>query len=203
MNIVTTGLIADGTSDRALIPLLKLLLQAHLTVPFEEPQFIQCDLQELPSKVQQAVNQFSLDVLFVHRDAESQPWEQREKEIRAAASGDAHTHVVSVIPVKMTEAWLLTDEVAIRSAVGNPNSTVALNLPKTTNLEGCAAKDVLFCALTAACDLGNRRRRKFRPEKYRHRVAELTNDLTALRKIPSFKRFEDSLVVVLGKLSNP
>lgn len=201
MQIITTALIADGTSDRALIPLLKLLLREHLKLPFEEPQLIQGDSNDLQSRIHTALTKFSLDILFVHRDAENESWEKREEEIRSAIPLNLTSKVVSVIPIKMTEAWLLTDPSAIRSAVGNPNSIEPLNLPKPSNIEASAAKKVLFDALTLAKEFGAQRRRKFRPEQYRHRVAELTNDLKLIRQIPSFKRMEDQLVPVLTRLN--
>lgn len=202
MTIVTTGLIADGTSDRALIPLLKLLLDEHLHVPFEEPQLIRGDQNDLAAKVKYALSKFSLDILFIHRDTENETWEHREAEIRKAVPPDAPESVVFVIPMKMTEAWLLTDEAAIRKAVGNPNSKVDLCLPATKKIESCSAKEVLFNALTLAKELGAQRRRTFKPDQYRHRVAELTSDLKSLRQIQSFKRLEDTLTPCLTKLNN-
>ena len=71
---------------------------------------------------------YPCDVLFVHRDAEAQlPAFRREEVTRALA----HTEIphVPVIPVRMTEAWLLADENAIRRAAGNPNGDEELNLP--------------------------------------------------------------------------
>jgi hypothetical protein len=201
MTIVTTGLIADGSSDRALIPLLKLLLREHLTLPFEEPQFIDWDENDLSSKIRTALDRFSVDILFVHRDAENEDWVLRAEEIQKAIPANNSQNIVFVIPVKMTEAWLLTDVSAIRQAVGNPTSTVNLNLPKAKKIEACAAKEVLLAAITAAREYGPQRRRNFKPEQYRHRVAELTSDLKLLRQIPSFKRLEDSLRPLLEHLN--
>lgn len=201
MTIVTTGLIADGSSDRALIPLIKLLLKEHLLLPFEEPQLIQETKDSLAARVQDALEKYSLDILFIHRDAENETYEHREAEIRRSVPLDKLDSVIFVIPIKMTEAWLLTDPVAIRCAVGNPNSLIQLHLPKAAKVEQCQAKDVLFETLTLACELGAQRRRKFKPEKYRHRVAELISDLNSLRLIPSFKRLEEGLIPCLAKLN--
>jgi hypothetical protein len=202
MTIVTTGLIADGTSDRALIPLLKLLLKEHLLLPFEEPQLIKGEQNDLASKVRYALDKFSLDILFIHRDTENESWEDREAEIRRAVPPDTPEAVVFVIPMKMTEAWLLTDAAAIRQAVGNPNSKVDLGLPTIKKIESCSAKEVLFNALINAKEHGAQRRRTFKPDQYRHRVAELTSNLQSLRQIKSFKRLEDNLIPCLTKLNN-
>ena len=42
---------------------------------------------------------------------------------------------ICVIPVRMTEAWLLIDEKAIRIAAGNRNGTEILEIPKLHELE--------------------------------------------------------------------
>jgi hypothetical protein len=43
--------------------------------------------------------------------------------------GQTPVRHIPVVPVRMTEAWLLADEFAIRSAPGNPNGTQSLDLP--------------------------------------------------------------------------
>lgn len=201
MNVVVTGLVADGTSDRALIPLLRLLLKEHLQIPFEEPQFIDVERHNLAGKIKHATEKYSLDVLFVHRDAENEEWEKRVAEIQGSTPIANQTPIVSVIPIKMTEAWLLTDVQAIRSAVGNPNSNVELPLPNHKKIEQSAAKKILLESLVIACEAGANRRRRFKPEQYRQRVAELVSDLDSLRKLPSFQRLEDDLIPHLEKLN--
>lgn len=202
MQIITTGLIVDGSSDRALIPLLKQLFKTHLAAPFSEPEMIATPINNLAGKIEYAVNNFSFDLLFVHRDAENETSEKRISEITQAMPMGNHP-VICVVPIKMTESWLLTSEVAIRQAVGNPNSKIKLSLPKSNKIESCDAKFILNTALTAACELGAQRRRKFNPEQYRYRVAELTTDLAALRKISSFRKLETDLIDMLKQRNIP
>jgi hypothetical protein len=40
-----------------------------------------------------------------------------------------------VIPIRMTEAWLLLDEEAIRDSAGRPSSSVSLGLPLPQRVE--------------------------------------------------------------------
>jgi hypothetical protein len=202
MQVITTGLIVDGSSDRALIPLIKQLFKTHLAAPFSEPELIAPPVNNLTEKIKYAVTNFSFDLLFVHRDAENEPTEKRVAEITQATPMGNHP-VICVIPVKMTESWLLSSESAIRHAVGNPNSKVKLTLPKSKQIESCDAKLVLNTALTTACEHGTQRRRKFNPEQYRYRVAELTTDLVALRKIPSFRKLEMDLIDMLKQRNIP
>jgi hypothetical protein len=70
------------------------------------------------------------DIAFVHRDAEAQPAEARRAEISLGAQNAGITQpVVPVVPVRMTEAWLLLDEQMIRTVAGRPNGTGSLGLP--------------------------------------------------------------------------
>ncbi len=200
MDTLSTGLITDGSSDKALIPLLTTLLSELLpATPFEPPQWIAPpDRNALSEKIAYALDSenFQFDVLFVHRDAENETIAKRIEEINQSTPAGNHP-IVCVIPVKMTETWLITSDKAIKEAVGNSHSKVNLDLPTRTKIESCDAKTILLTALTTASEYGLKRRRKFQPEQFRQRVAELTTDLTALRKIPSFKQMELTLRGVL------
>ena len=106
--------------------------------------------------------------------------------------------LICVVPVRMTEAWLLTCERSIRAAVGNQAGSIPLELPASHDVESVGAKRVLFHALTLATELGANRRRKFRPEAYPHSVAEFLDTLTSLRKLKSFQRLEAQIKAHFG-----
>lgn len=195
-------LVADGASDQAiLVPLLTLLLDQHqdLTHRIVSAGGLTGGLSLL-EKLPTAVKRFPCEVIFVHRDAEGQTAAQRETEIRraVAASGLEVPHIC-VLPVRMTEAWLLVDESAIRSAVGNPSGKEPLGLPALNKVESVDAKTALFAALTAASGLGANRLRRFYPEQYRHRVAELTSSLAPVRQLPAFRELETSVSGFLAR----
>lgn len=196
--ILNTTLVADGSSDRVLIPIIGLLLQAHCPFPFRETDFVQQypeGMLSLVDRIRHAVRQYPCDMLFVHRDAEQKGSVQlREQEVQAAVAASAIDQpTLAVIPVRMTEAWLLVDEVAIRLAAGNPRGLAPLNLPKHRQMESVDAKAVLFAALEQAKNLGKRRTQDLRPQYLRHRVAENFDDLAPLRRLPSFAKFEAKL----------
>lgn len=196
MSSVSLTLVADGSSDRMLLPLIEALMDQHCPQPFSArfadglPQ----GARTTGERMRAAVDLYPCDLLFVHRDAESADSATREAEIRRGLEGMTATpSLICVVPVRMTEAWLLTSESAIRAAVGNPRGSVALNLPPLARLESVDAKEVLLHALETASGLGTRRRMRFRPEGYRHRVAELLDDLGSLRRLPSFQRLESQV----------
>lgn len=189
-------LLADGTSDRVLLHLIELLMNEHCPDLYESKfvEWLPPSAQTTTQRVKETIVLYPSDLLFVHRDAENIEPSARESEIRQGLAGVLNPpHLICVIPVRMTEAWLLTSEAAIRAAVGNPNGQSDLALPHPNKVESVDAKSALFKALEAAKDLGANRTRRFRPEKYRHRVAELLPDLDGLRKLPSFRHLESQV----------
>ena len=185
-------LLPEGTSDRALLPILTWILGEHVSKSTSvRPAFV--DAGRLPrgatktpcDRLRSAVDVYPCHILFIHRDADNSSWDDRKSEIErwneeAAPLNDDVT-VVPVIPIRTTEAWLLIDEVAIRRAAGNPNGTVELNLPKTHELEGVAdPKQLLFDALAIASELTERRRKKFDRNNARVSIGSLMSEMPRL-----------------------
>jgi hypothetical protein len=204
MTVLKTTLLSDGSSDRALLPVLDWLLQCKvMRLPLQRTQWAdwrnrRAPLQSLEEKIRFAVDYYPSDLLFIHRDAEGQDPQVRRAEIRRAASdaGIAPSSVC-VVPVRMTEAWLLLDQQAIRIAAGNPRGRVNLDLPLMRRIENTPdPKEVLFETLRAASEHTGRKLRFLRVEKLRHRVAELM-DYELLRNLPAFRDLETELAATL------
>jgi hypothetical protein len=194
MKRVTATLITDGSSDRLLVPLIELLFSAHTDLPYQVvcADGIPPPSSGLSARINSALALFPCDLLFVHRDDEGIGADLRQREIENNWAATQQTAaLICVIPVRMTEAWLIASEAPIRAAVGNPNGASPLNLPAAKNIESLPdPKAVLFEALKVASELNGTRKRRFNPHQYRHRVSELTDDLAPLRKLRSFKHLE-------------
>lgn len=194
MKRVSATLLTDGSSDRLLKPLIELLFSEHTNLPYQ----VNCAEGLLPmvkglkSRIEWALKLFPCDFLFVHRDDEGVGAAVRQQEIEASWSETQQTTVlICVIPVRMTEAWLIANANPIRWAVGNPNGTEALDLPAAKDIESSPdPKEILFAALKAASGLNARRKARFNPHQFRHRVSDLTDDLAPLRLLASFKHLE-------------
>lgn len=113
---------------------------------------------------------------------------------------------VKVVPVRMTEAWLLVDEKAIRSAADRPGGAARLALPRLSQIEALADPTAeLRSALLAAADVSGRRAKRFNDELPTriYRVADLIDDFQPLRGLTAFKRLEAdcrAMLVELGLL---
>lgn len=159
--------LAEGSSDMPIAELVEgMFFERGFEVHLSKPDF---DLlsrrvgRDVGSKIRAAkeLTRGAIDVLVVHRDADSAGAATRRAEIVGAAAdalGREH-YLVPVIPVRMTEAWLLLDEAAIRTVAGNPRGRTALSLPRRHEVETCAdPKKILEECLLAAADATGRRR---------------------------------------------
>lgn len=183
------ALLADGSSDRALLPVLTWLVRELAPMAtFAEPSFTVRDTRRpLAAEVERVVALHRPDLTFVHRDAENVPPAERRREIPRAIG------IVPVVPVRMTEAWLLLDEATIRRAADRPNGREPLDLPPLARLESLAdPKQRLHeLLLTAAAVTGRQRKRFVAGLSLRvQRTAELLTDFRPLRRLTAFQQLE-------------
>lgn len=167
--------LADGPSDMPLSDHLEQLSRRTgllLEVVPLDPHRVPAAGRTIEGRVKAALAQDSdFDCVLVHRDAEKQDPERRFEEVRdgvnaAGFSGPA----VGIVPVKMTEAWLLLDEQAIRRVAGHPSGTADLGLPKPRHVEGVAhPKAMLQDALITASGASGRRLRVLKKRFGAHR----------------------------------
>lgn len=200
MNPFRYTLVADGPSDRSLLPIIDWVLAGlGLTVgiagQMADFRYLTTPPSGLVARIRLAFTQYPCDLLFIHRDAEAERMEIRAEEIRAASEAATVLTYVPVIPVRMTEAWLLIDENAIRRSADNPSGTNPLPLPAIGTLEATQdPKRALHECLLVACDLGRRQRDQFqrRIGERVQRVAFLINDFGPLERLPAFRTFRDA-----------
>ena len=187
----------DGSSDRVLLPVVTWVLRQNDRSRLWEGAWadlgrVRLPPRELSERLHKAVELYPCDVLIVHRDAERASFDERLSEI-ADAARSVQVPVIPLVPVRMTEAWLLFDEAALRKAAGNPSGVMPLDLPSLSVIEGKPdPKQLLFDALRAASGRSGRRLAQLRPEVLRLQLAELIDDFASLRRLPSFTHFEAS-----------
>lgn len=202
MRHIQFTLFADGPTDRALLPVLDWLIrEAHGpdTIAHEflfRPQF-RTDLS-FTARLQIALGLAPCDILFIHRDAEKQDPLLRYDEIAKAVENlsiqYAEVPHVCVVPVRMTEAWLLADESAIRQAAGRPRSTEPLVLPNLNRLENIPdPKAILYELLREASGKKGRRRTSFDVREAAALVPKFVASFSPLRQLGAFARLEADL----------
>ena len=197
-------LVCDGKSDALLINHIQLLLiESGYTEPNGDAWYL---AGRLTDKVRYGLESSGgVDLLFVHRDAENpRNTNARYHEIQTAITEIGYCGpCVAIVPVRMTEAWLLLDESAIRKIAGRPRDTMNLVLPRPRDVERIAdPKDRLDNILMQASGAQGRRLRKIQRELPRMRN-QLLQDLELsgpLEQVPSWVRFRDDTMRVLADM---
>ena len=200
-------LLGDGSSDEALKRHIEWLIRENVASDvaidshWADLRAVKPRPEGLRARIEKTIELYPSDLLFVHRDAEKEPPEKRFEEIWKASRTIIGTSVpVPVVPVKMSEAWLLCDELAIRKAAGNPNGDEPLNIPKLSELEKLPdPKSTLQHALRCASGLTGRRLRGFKP--HARLVANYLTDFASLRQLSAFQQLESDLKSVLREKS--
>ena len=191
-------LLSEGSSDEALIPHLRSLL-VHCGA--DEVTGAAPDFRRLPKSASRTIEtkvrtalllEEHVDLLFVHRDADSSDPEPRYVEISNGVTQAGYSFAwIGVVPVQETEAWLLLDEKAIRRVSGRPNGTVDLNLPAPNHAEGLAhPKERLQEEILRASETTGRRYRRLK-RKFPALRAQLLTELRLggpLLSVPSWVR---------------
>lgn len=186
------ALIREGTSDDGLITHIReLLVRAGATAVIGASRQYKGSTKE---RLQDTLGESPIPTLiFVHRDADSVDDQPRHREIATAAEelGCAE-RVVAVVPVQELEAWLLTDEAAIRSVVGRPNGRAKLGLPPPRSIEKTSSpKEILQAACLDASEKTGARLKKEKTQ-FSNRRATLLERLEidgSVSSLPSWQRF--------------
>ncbi|MBX0329991.1 DUF4276 family protein [Oscillochloris sp. ZM17-4] len=204
-------LIGEGTTEHGLVEhLANLCIQVGATeASGSVPPFARLEVpvghnMVLRLRAAHRLNPLA-NLYFVHRDADNDDPEPRHSEImRAVAASAINLAHVAVVPIHETEAWLLTDEAAIRRVAGRPNGREPLNLPPLNRIEQTSRpKERLEAALlTAAQPLAGKRLRSFR-QSMGQRRQQLIEELPlggSLEQLAAWRRLRDDTAAAIAAL---
>jgi len=186
---ITFCVVADGGTDRVLVPIIQWAI--HRLDPHVE--ILEPEFKKRKSRVADYLQAHEPGAMltFVHRDAETASLEERLSEFPEDASSD----IVPVVPVRMSEAWLLFDRHAIAKAADRP--TYDVTVPEIAELERLSdpkgrLEELL---LEAAGSPTGRRLKNFRRSIIDRRVsvASLISDFSPLEALDAFAQFQQTL----------
>lgn len=181
--------VADGGTDRVLVPIIQWAIHTlDPDVEILEPAF-----SKRTSSVADFLDAYQPEAMltFLHRDAESKSLYERLGEFPR----DAPDEIVPVVPVRMSEAWILFDGSAIARAADRPSYRVTV--PEIAELERLADPKSRLeeLLLEAAGSPTGRQLKKFNRSIVDRRVsvASLIPDFSPLTALSAFAQFQRTL----------
>ncbi len=195
-------LCAEGPSDDMLLPVIRWTIRQHLGADQPINDILATRSGSLLQKIESALLGYGgCDLLIIHRDADKagKAWHTaRVAEIDGAVVEvrsrgvplPTHLHVV---PVRMSEAWLLFDAPAIRRAAARERGKSRIVLPSGRYDEVANPKQMLREALADASELTGRKLQNFRRDYRPRNVANEIDDFSPLRKLSAFRLFETEI----------
>ena len=189
---------SEGSTDQMLVPVINWVIEANSSCPYEgtwaSPSVYENRGKDVETRIAEASRMFPCDILFVHRDVDASSFEARRREIIGAAElVRPPCLVVPIVPERMSEAWFLFDEDAIRNAADNPRGRRKLPLVSHSVAQRRAnPKAILEDALVTAADVSGRRLEQFRQtlSGRKELVARSIENYAPLRNQASFRVFE-------------
>ncbi len=210
--IVRFLLVCEGSSDGALVHHIRKLLVKHGATEAEGSPYHYGT--PLAKKVERGLKSSSSpDLLFVHRDADHHhdtaaagPRKRYSEIADAVQSASYGSRYVRIVPVRMTETWLLVNASEIRHVAGNPRGQHDLGLPAVQRIERTAdpkelLKEVLF---RAGSPQGKRCEKDFKNKFNGHR-RQLIENLPVggpLEHLDSWVQFRKDTIAALQALGN-
>ena len=186
---LTFSVVADGGTDRVLVPIIQWAIhRLDPQVEILEPEFA-----KRTGSVKEFLGAYHPDVMlvFVHRDAENRSLGERLAEFDTTTG----SNIVPVIPVRMSEAWLLINGPAIARAAGSSSSVVDIPRPSVIENISNPKRYLDSLILEAAGNPSGRRRKTFQRSMANRRVsvASFIADYSPLEDLHAFRSFQQSL----------
>lgn len=214
MRDLSFGFCGEGAAEyEFLMPVIERILQELLpqsyirAFDFSSKTEENDSEQQIERMIRVAQQADGLDILIFHLDADapdtSRAYQQRFRpgydEVQRIAN-HVNKEVIPIIPVRMTEAWLLVDFPAFCDVIGTKEKAGVLGFPKHPDqVESIQDPKMTF---RTAIDQAVRRRknRKRIPEDEVFRPLAQKIDLGLLEQVPAYREFLEKLKGTLNRL---
>ena len=217
MRQLALALYAEGRTDERFLPVIiqrtaDRILRQYAIAPVDvlEPLSLKAE-PELDNRAERilavARQAYGYHALIIHADADA-PTEvdalqyryEPGRQLVETSEDDVCDDLLPIIPIRMTEAWMIADFEAFQDVVGTvlsaddlgfPNSPHQVEAIQDPKHEMSIAIDQIFS--------GRRRRRRVRLGQYYEPLARHVR-LDELEKVPAFQQFTCDLTSVLAQL---
>ncbi len=108
--------------------------------------------------------------------------------------------LVAIVPVQMTEAWMLADKELLKSEIGTDKSDVELGIDRFPEAYGNPKECIENAVVTARQALPRRRRRDLTIDELYSPIGRKIS-LNRLKNLPSYLKFQDAVREAFRKLN--
>ena len=219
-NFLLTGLFTEGTTDiRFLESVVKTTLE---NLAFECSGYIETELeiikiektglsfnQQVLKAAEKAKNDFEILILFIHTDSDNKDDSIvfNTKIIPATAlinhqeDDKVCKKIVALVPIQMTESWMLADKELLKNEIGIEGSDLDLGLHRNPE-EIANPKALIENIIRISKDNQvKRKRNKGLTISDLYLIIGQKIELTELEKLPSYMKFKNSLTERLRELN--
>jgi len=105
---------------------------------------------------------------------------------------DLCKNLVAIVPVQMTEAWMLSDKDLLKSEIGTAKSDEDLGIDKFPEVYSNPKRTLEVAIRIARQDLTKRRRRELTIAELYSPIGHKIN-LTTLENLPSYQKFKEAV----------
>lgn len=219
-NFILTGLFTEGTTDnRFLESVVKRTLEdvafdctGDIDVELEVIKITKTDLtfnEQVLEASKVAFDKFSILLLFVHTDADEKDDKAvfKNKIIPAQEAlllqedNTCCKKMVAIVPIQMTESWMIIDRNLLKSEIGVDETDAALGIhlnPETLNDPKAVIEGIIRFSKE---DKTKRKRNKGLDISDLYQIIGQKVELSELEKLPSYLKFKNSLIEVLKELN--
>lgn len=207
MNTITFGFYGEGYTDYQYIQhiverAVNSILPHLETITLE----YRTDKKDQAGKILDIAAQASgLHFLVIHLDADGRDLQRAiderfspGKQLVENSSENVNKQLIPIIPIRMSEAWMLVDFEAFRKVTKTSLTGVALGFPARPELVETIDAKTIFQNAVRNCQPGRARRPISSEQVFLPLATEI--DLDELRKVPAYQQFEASLIQILQKL---
>lgn len=215
-NILQIGYTTEGTTDIRFLENIirksfeKVAIDCNTEIEVYQPEYLRKDVNGFVNQISDLAKKYSFfHVICVHCDSDSPDMENViQNSIKPAfdavneMEGDVCKNLIAIIPVQMTEAWMLADINLLKSKIGTNKSDNELGLPtKISNIENISdPKETIVEALRIAQQDKSKRRKKLNISQLYSPISQELS-IERLENLPSFRVFLNNVRHSLIKLN--
>lgn len=219
-NFLLTGLFTEGTTDiRFLESIVKTTLE-NLAIECSgyietELQIIKIDKsglnfnQQVIKAAEKAKKDYEILILFIHTDSDNKDDSNvfntkinpAQETIEQQTDDLVCKKIVAIVPIQMTESWMLVDKELLKNTIGVEGSDIELGIhkhPEDISNPKAVIENIIRISKEGQV---KRKRNKGLTISDLYQIIGQKTDVSKLEKLASYMKFKNSLIEMLRELN--